>query len=107
MQIGSAVEAGLEAGGRGLLAMREESDLSERTLQDAAAGRQAVLMIRIGIVVVHRRALDARGARVHRYALDAEQALLEADAIAGVADQLAAAADDAVAGHHDRQRIVT
>ena len=29
------------------------------------------------------------------------------DSIAGVADQLAGAADDAVAGHHDRQGIVT
>src|SRR5215468_7728266 len=78
MQVGATVPAGHEAGGRGLLAMREEPDLSERSVQDAAARRQAVLVMRIGIVVVHRGALDARGPRVHRHALDPEQALLEA-----------------------------
>ena len=96
MEIGAAVEARLETGGRGLLAMREEAHLTEGAPKNVPAGRQAILMIRVGIVVIHRASLDARGTRVHRHALDAEELLLQADLVPGVTDQLAGAADDAV-----------
>src|SRR5690242_4733717 len=105
MQLGMAAGAGDEAGGLGLLARGEQT--TDRTPRDVPAGRQAILARGIRLVVIERPAKDLRRSGMSRgHALDAEQMLLQPEAVAGVAHQIASAADDAMARYDDRQRIV-
>ena len=92
------------AGGRA----RREADDAVRVLDvpEARAARQAVLRA-AGRARVHGVARDpvVVAAPHGRHALDGEQPLLERDPVARVARQPARGADDAVAGHDDRQGV--
>src|SRR5919106_1322167 len=95
VQVGVAARAGDQALRLGQGAGREEH--ADRTLGDVATRRQAVLAGWIRLVVIQRATGDLRRAgALGGDTLDLQQALLETDLLAGVTDEIAGAADDAM-----------
>src|SRR6266851_6678151 len=105
VEIGPAAGARGKADGFGVLTRTEQRDFSERLARDVSAARHAVLDLALG-QDVHVAAVDLPGAMAHRHALEREQPLLEPDPGAGIAREIAAAADHTMARDRDGDGIV-
>src|SRR6266480_848694 len=109
MQIRPAVGARDEPERLRQLTGGEQRDTADRPPRDRSARGQAVLTLVVAVVVVQHPPRDARrvSAALGRHALDSEQTLLQPHPVPGIPDQVAARADDAVAGYDDGHRVVT